>query len=157
MQFGKIDRTDFLIPPFMLFYFYLVFANVFDLPSISRGRLFHAEGLAWTGVGFCLAGLVFLAWSLVSFGGSFRIGIDLDKPGALVTSGAFAVSRNPIYVAFASVFLGQFLVFPNWVLLAYLGGAIWLFHRQVLREEAFMKEHYGEEFTAYCKEVRRYL
>ena len=64
MQFGKIDRTDFLIPPFMLFYFYLIFANAFDLPTVSRGVLFQSGGLAWAGVGFCLAGLVFLAWSL---------------------------------------------------------------------------------------------
>ena len=28
---GKLDRTDFLIPPFALFYFYLVFAAAFGL------------------------------------------------------------------------------------------------------------------------------
>jgi hypothetical protein len=32
MHFGRIDRTDFLIPPFALFYFYPVFAAAFDLP-----------------------------------------------------------------------------------------------------------------------------
>ena len=55
----------------------------------------------------------------------------------LVTTGIFAFSRNPIYIAFGLILLGQFLVFPNWILLVYLGAGTWLFHRQVLREEAF--------------------
>ena len=106
---------------------------------------------------FCLIGLLFLLWSLVSFGQSFRIGIDIDHPDQLITSGVFAVSRNPIYVAFAMILLGQFLVFSNWILLIYTGAAFWLFHRQILREEDFLKQHYGEAFMAYCQRVRRYL
>jgi protein-S-isoprenylcysteine O-methyltransferase Ste14 len=69
----------------------------------------------------------------------------------------FAFSRNPIYVAFASILLGQFLIFPNWILLVYIGAATWLFHRQVLREEEFLKQHYGQEYAEYCQRVRRYL
>lgn len=30
MQFGRIDKKDFLIPPFALFYFYVVFAAAFN-------------------------------------------------------------------------------------------------------------------------------
>ena len=36
MNFGKIDKTDFLIPPFALFYFYLVFAAAFHLGNLLR-------------------------------------------------------------------------------------------------------------------------
>ena len=60
MHFGKIDKTDFLIPPFALFYFYLVFANGFNLPSVSKQEFFHSEILSWVGVFFCLTGLVLL-------------------------------------------------------------------------------------------------
>ena len=95
--------------------------------------------------------------SLVSFGSSFRIGIDTDHPDKLVTSGVFALSRNPLYVAFWIVLFGQFLVIPNWILLVYLGAATWLFNRQVLREEEYLKEHYGREYLEYCNRVRRYL
>jgi protein-S-isoprenylcysteine O-methyltransferase Ste14 len=98
-----------------------------------------------------------LPLSLVSFGKSFRVGIDVDHPDRLVTTGIFAVSRNPIYVGFACVLLGQFLVFPNWVLLIYLMAGIWLFNRQVLREEDFLRKHYGQEYVEYSKRVRRYL
>jgi len=157
MQFGKIDRTDFLIPPFALFYSYLVFAAVFHLPTVSQQEFFHPGLITWGGVFFCLAGLALLLWSIISFGQNFRVGIDSDAPGKLITSGAFAFSRNPIYVAFASILVGQFMNFPNWILLVYTSAALWLFHRQVLREEDFLKKHYSMEFAEYCNRVRRYL
>lgn len=157
MQFGKIDKTDFLIPPFALFYFYLIFAAAFNLPAVSRQVFFQSEPIAWMGVLLCLAGLTLLAWSLVSFGSSFRIGIDVDRPDQLITTGAFAFSRNPIYVAFAMILTGQFLIFPNIILLVYLFAAVALFHRQVLREEDFLKQYYGQDYADYCRRVRRYL
>ena len=157
MNFGKIDRTDFLIPPSALFYFYTVFANTFNLPAVSTQEFFHSEVISWIGVFFCLAGLSLLLWSLISFGQSFRVGIDMEHPDKLIASGVFAFSRNPIYVAFASILLGQFLIFPNWILLVYLGAGIWLFHRQVLREEDYLKKHYGNEYLEYCKRAGRYL
>jgi protein-S-isoprenylcysteine O-methyltransferase Ste14 len=157
MNFGKIDKTDFLIPPFALFYFYLIFANSFHLPTVSRQEFLHSEGIAWLGVLLCLVGLMLLLWSIISFGESFRVGIDKEHPDKLITSGVFAYSRNPIYAAFAIILLGQFLVFSNWIVLIYTAAAIWLFHRQVLREEENLKEHYGKEYLEYCQRVKRYL
>ena len=157
MKFGEIDKTDFLIPPFAFFYFYLIFAHSFNLPTVSTHKFFHSEIIAWVGVLFCLAGLLLLAWSLVSFGQSFRVGIDTEQPDKLITTGIFAFSRNPIYTAFASILLGQFLIFPNWIILVYMGAGVWLFHRQVLREEDYLKKHYGSEYLDYCNRVRRYI
>jgi protein-S-isoprenylcysteine O-methyltransferase Ste14 len=157
INFGKIDKTDFLIPPFAFFYFYIVFAAAFNFPTVSTQDFFHSEVISWIGVFFCLTGLSLLLWSLISFGQSFRVGIDTEHPDKLITSGIFAFSRNPIYVAFALILLGQFLIFSNWMLLVYLGAAIWLFHRQVLREEEYLQEHYGKEYLEYCDRVRRYF
>jgi protein-S-isoprenylcysteine O-methyltransferase Ste14 len=157
MKFGEIDKTDFLIPPIMLFYFYLVFAAAFGWPSVVRRPLFYSAPVAWLGVSACAAGLLLLLWSLISFKQSFRIGIDTDRPDTLITSGIFAFSRNPIYVAFALILIGEFLIFPNWVFLAYIAGSMLLVHRQVLREEDYLKAHYGREYLDYCNRVRRYL
>jgi protein-S-isoprenylcysteine O-methyltransferase Ste14 len=157
MNFGRIDNKDFLIPPFAIFYFYIVFAAAFNFPSVSRQELFHSGMVSWVGVLLCLAGLFLLFLSLVSFGKSFRVGIDQDHPDKLVTTGIFALSRNPIYVAFGFVLLGQFLVFSNWILLVYMVAAIWLFHRQVSREEEYLRNHYGQQYSEYCDRVRRYL
>lgn len=157
MHLGELDKTDFLIPPVALFYFYTIFAAAFHWPLVSTQVFFRSGVIAWIGVGLCYAGLLVLFASLVSFGRSFRVGIDVDQPDKLVTTGIFAVSRNPIYVGFAVVLVGQFLVFPNWVPFAYLVAGFILFHRQVLREESFMRQHYSEDYVEYCRRVRRYL
>ena len=157
MKFGEIDKKDFLIPPFALFYFYLVFAAAFGWPTVAAHRFFQSGSIAWVGVILCVVGLALLLWSLISFGRSFRIGIDTDRPDALITSGIFALSRNPIYVAFAFVLSGEFLIFPNWILLIYAAGFCALVHRQVLREEDYLNAHYGQAYLDYCSRVRRYL
>jgi len=83
--------------------------------------------------------------------------IGEGKKTQFLTTGVFAFSRNPIYVAFGFVLFGQFLIFSNWILLAYMGAALWLFHRQVLREEEYLKKYYGKEYSGYCNRVRRYF
>lgn len=155
--FGKIDRKDFLIPPFAFFYFYLVFARALRLPLPSGQEFVRSNVTAWPGIGLCGAGLLLFLAGLLSFGRSFRVGIDAEHPDQLIASGVFAYTRNPMYVAFGFVLVGQFLIFSNWTLLAYTIAGFWLFHRQVLREEDFLRKHYGEAFAEYCQRVRRYL
>lgn len=157
MKFGSIDKTDFIIPPFALFFFYIVFAAAFGWPTPSRQSFFASESVAWIGVGLCGLGLVLFAWSIVSFGRSFRVGIDTASPDRLVTTGLFAFSRNPIYVAFGIILLGEFLIVPNWIVLLYLIAGVGLFHRQVVREEAYLESHYGAPYDEYCRRVRRYF
>jgi protein-S-isoprenylcysteine O-methyltransferase Ste14 len=157
MHFGKLDKTDFLIPPVALFYFYTLFATAFGWPLADHDRFFRSTAVAWVGVALCVGGVLVLVASLVSFGNSFRVGIDADQPGRLVTTGIFAVSRNPIYVGFFGFLLGEFLAFPTWTPLIALAVATVLFHRQVLREEGFMRQRYGQEYVEYCGRVRRYL
>ena len=157
MKFGEIDKKDFLIPPFAFFYFYVVFAAAFHLPNVSTQEFFRSKLVSWIGVLFCVAGLSVLLISLISFGKSFRIGIDPDQPDKLVTTGIFGFSRNPIYVAFGLVLTGEFLVFPNWILLVYPVTVGWLIHRQVLREEEFLRAHYGQSYSEYSQRVRRYV
>ena len=68
IHFGEIDKKDFLIPPFAIFYFYVVFAAAFDLPTVSRQEFFHSEIVSWIGVLFCLAGLLLLILVLFHLG-----------------------------------------------------------------------------------------
>jgi protein-S-isoprenylcysteine O-methyltransferase Ste14 len=157
IHFGNLDRKDFLIPPIALLYFYTIFANAFGWPTLSQQEFFHSDIVAWIGIGLCATGLLLFIWSIASFGRSFRVGIDTENPDKLIKTGVFAHSRNPIYVAFWVVLLGEFLVFPNWILLVYLVAGTWLLHRQVLREEAYLSTHYGQEYTEYTSRVRRYI
>ena len=152
-----LEKADLIFVPFAGLYVYLAFANAFALRGGTKRWYFSSETLSWIGIAFCIAGLLLLLSALMSFGRSFRIGIDKGHSQKLVTTGIFGITRNPIYMAFSAILLGQFLVFPNWMMLVYLAAAIPLFHRQVLREEVFLKERYGKEYWDYCRHVRRYI
>lgn len=157
MRFGETDKSDFLIPPFVLFYFYTVFAHTFGLWTPGGPAFANMPLIAWAGVFACISGLAVFYWSLISFGDSFRVGIDDKSPAKLITTGVYEVTRNPIYLAFGLFVLGQFLIFPNLVTLIFMVCFGALAHRQVLREERFLRLHYGQFFEDYCGRVRRYL
>lgn len=157
VEFGKKDKTDFLILPFVFFYIYLIIANTFDLPTIPYQKLFQIQVISWIGVGTCFMGIILLIWALVSFKKSFRIGLTENSSQGLIKSGSFAISRNPIYVAFAIMLISQFLIYSSWILLRYIFLGILLFRRQILKEEAFLKEQYGDEYIKYSEQVRRWI
>lgn len=156
IQFGEMDKKDFLIPPGALLLFYIVFASAFGLPKMGA-ELFHNDFVGWIGAAACVIGILLFIYALASFGKSFRVGLDEDHPGELVTTGAFSISRNPIYTAFGLVLIGIFLIIPNWIILIYVFIGIWLFNRQILLEEQSLKKIYGEKYMEYCKRVRRFL
>lgn len=83
------------------------------LPQVFYKELFEVWALDMAGCGLLLAGNLIFAWALCSFGTSWRIGIDHQSPGSLVTSGVFSRTRNPIFIAADSIFLEVALIYGN--------------------------------------------
>ena len=79
-------------------------------------------------------------------------------PNALVTTGLFRFTRNPIYLADWVILLG-------WII--YLGAPLalpllWVFpkiieKRFITGEEARMRDHFGEKFDEWAKKTRRWI
>ena len=157
--FGRTDKSDFLLVPAVMLVVYSVLAATFGWPLWSplRRSLWHSGVLAWTGVALNVLALAGMVWTLIGFGASFRVGIDESHPGGLVTTGAFGVSRNPIYVCFFIFLAGLCLIFASPLILAAAVGFAFLVNRQVRREEKYLLEHYGTPYQDYCRRVRRYL
>ena len=157
--FGKTDKSDLLLLPVFLVLIYAVIAGTFPLPmpELLIRPFWLSTVTGWLGLAMCAIALTGFFLTLRSFGNSFRIGIDTKHPDKLVTSGMFSISRNPIYVSFLLFFLGMFLVYPNIMLVCVFVLFSLAIHRQILREEAFLKTHYGKEYGDYCMKVQRYL
>ena len=157
--FGETDKSDFFFIPIFLIFVYTVLACAFDLPMPAPlvKPFWTSMAGEWVGFTLCMIALVGFFATLKSFGDSFRVGIDEKHPDKLVTSGMFALSRNPIYVSFLLFFSGMFLLYPNIPLICALVFFALAVHRQILREEAFLKVHYGKAYEDYCRRVRRYL
>ena len=157
--FGQTDKSDFILVPLVLAIAYTALARTFGLPilEVLIRPFWNSEIPGWGGLVLCVIAIVGFALTLVSFGKSFRVGIDESKPDKLVTSGMFSLSRNPIYVCFLMFFAGLFLIHRNIVIAVSILLFALAIHRQVLREEKFLAAHYGADYEDYRKKVRRYL
>jgi protein-S-isoprenylcysteine O-methyltransferase Ste14 len=157
--FGETQKTDFIIVPAVLFFFYAIVSSVYKLPfpQILIQNFVENKILIICAIVICTISLVWFAITLKTFGKSFRVGIDENTKDKLITNGTFSISRNPIYLAFITFFTGIFLAYPNIITLLFIILISLTIHRQILREEKFLKDHYGNEYDEYCGKVRRYL
>ena len=104
-----------------------------------------------------LAGLAFFALALAAFGDGWRVGIDTERPGELVTRGVFGISRNPIFVFMNAYAVGTFLLTGRLFFLIFALLAIAAMHAQIRREEAFLEDAYGDAYRSYRAATPRYL
>jgi protein-S-isoprenylcysteine O-methyltransferase Ste14 len=126
------------------------------VPTFMGMPLFESRLAAVLGVAAIVAGLVLFAAALWSFGRSWRIGIDLGRPGDLVTRGIFAHTRNPIFLFMDLYFLGTWLIQRDIFFLLFAMAAIGGIHYQIMQEERFLLKHYGEAYRRYFQTVPRY-
>lgn len=84
---------------------------------------------------------------------------DLDEPTkAIVTSGPYRFSRNPIYISFALIYLGIAAAFNALAALVFLPVALVVIDRSVIvREEKYLEQKFGEEYLSYKERVRRWV
>lgn len=116
--------------------------------------VFHPSFFLMATAALLLATAVSLmVWSVKAVGGH-----SINSPDALITSGPFSISRNPMYVAWFLVVVATFCFTGSlWVVLC-LGVALVLTHyAAVLPEEKLLKRQFGDSYLKYCESVRRYL
>ena len=126
-------------------------------PSALDAQLFEFLPAKFVGAALVSLGVIIFALAFVSFGDSWRVGVDVKTPGALVTTGIFSVSRNPIYVFLDLWFIGIFLVNGTLIFLIFAVLAVAVLHWQILQEESFLLNLYGRPYQNYYASTGRYL
>ena len=98
------------------------------------------------------SGIGLAAWAVASAGDA-----DIESDSALVTSGAYAVTRNPMYVGWSvsalalAVGTGSAWLLAGWV------AAVLALDREVDGEESRLMQRFGARYLAYRDRVPRYL
>ncbi|MGI9066645.1 MAG: methyltransferase family protein [Pyrinomonadaceae bacterium] len=128
-----------------------IFFSPFDMQVVS------SPPVKLIGVALVSLGLVVFAMAYVSFGDSWRVGFDVKSPGALVTTGIFSISRNPIYLCLDLWFIGTFLISGTLIFLIFAALAVAAMHWQIRQEEAFLSDLYGQPYRDYCGRTGRYV
>jgi protein-S-isoprenylcysteine O-methyltransferase Ste14 len=88
-----------------------------------------------------------------------RTGYDSNKSvNSLVTGGPYAISRNPIYLAWAIFQLGLGIWLGNpWIVLLLVPAIILVNMLAIIPEERFLEDRFGQGFRDYRSRVRRWL
>jgi protein-S-isoprenylcysteine O-methyltransferase Ste14 len=116
------------------------------------GAVAHAAGLVLFALGLAA---IFVAQ--VAMGKSWRIGVDEGERTDLVTSGPFAVVRNPIFAAMIPTSLGLTLMVPNTV--AFIGFAALVLALEIqvrLVEEPYLRKAHGQAYSTYAARTGRF-
>lgn len=135
-----------------------VAAPIADLAGLARFDALDRNAFAVVGTVIALSGVLLTLAAQLSMGDSWRIGVDATERTALVTTGAFAVVRNPIFSAMLVTAIGLALMVPNAIALAGVVSLVVALELQVRgAEEPYLSAAHGERYRAYGARVGRFV
>ena len=110
-------------------------------------------------------GFTVIVLSIVLFGLVLRTflasktSLDHRRPTtALIRSGPFRYSRNPIYVSMTMLGLGAGALLNNfWIVLAMVPAVFVIRYFVIAKEEALLEKKFGDEYLRYKASVRRWI
>ncbi len=129
-------------------------------------RAFPQAGMSLPGRGFICAatgaaGLAICALGILPFRRA-RTTVDPTRPeraSALVTTGIYSVTRNPMYLGMLLVIVAWGLYLANTVglIMAPLVFVLYIDRVQIPREERALAAAFGGDYSEYSSRVRRWL
>lgn len=121
-------------------------------------RIAHSPALVFAGYTLVAISLLIIGTSSWSFR-RFNTHIEPWKPTTrIITTGCFAVSRNPIYLALCVACVGIGMILHSWwMVFSVIPAALLLYHLVIAREEAYLEKKFGEAYVQYKRHVRRWL
>lgn len=156
---GEADHAGVRIPPPILFLSGLALGLALEW-LWPLGWL--ADQPAWLqfGIGGLLivAGIALMALAMGLFHTAGTAIPPWEPTTALVTTGVYRYSRNPIYLSVVMLYVGLALLFAAaWALILLVPALIILHYAVIRREEAYLDRRFGEAYRQYRARVRRWI
>ena len=103
-------------------------------------------------------GLALVGWGMVTFLNGRTPIMPIRPARALVTSGPYRFTRNPMYVGLTALYVGVALLANLAWPMVLLPAVLLAMNALVIgREERYLLAEFGETYEAYCKARRRWL
>lgn len=153
------DRAEVAIKPPFLFMGALMLGALLSLVIPLGPRLASPNGQALAvGVTFVAIGFALAAFSVRSFRRAGTSVVPGEPSTALVVTGPYHVTRNPIYIGLVLIYFGLAVILTSlWVLLLLVPVLLILQRGVVEREEAYLERQFGEPYRRYQARVPRWL
>lgn len=140
---------------------YLITLTNLLIPKLQNraGKITMLETsfLKYTGYVFIFIALVIGLMALYEMRNSWRVGIRHDQKTELVTTGIYALSRNPYFLSYDILFIGIFLIYPSLTLLVLITALMIVFHQMIKEEELYLEKMQGDPYRIYREKVPRYF
>ena len=151
------DAPDVLIHPPIALVIALVIGFALNwfvpLPFVPPG-IPHIQ----VGVLLAVAALLVIRWAITSFRKARTNILTSQATTAIVATGPFAYSRNPIYVAAMVGMVAAAIAFNSlWFLVALVVIFFVLRYGVIAREEIYLERKFGAPYLDYKSKVRRWL
>jgi protein-S-isoprenylcysteine O-methyltransferase Ste14 len=109
------------------------------------------------GLGLAVGGQALTLFAQGNMGSRWRVGVPETAPDALVTTGLFGLSRNPVFLGMLAMTAGLAVAVPSPAMIA-CAVAFWIACEiQVRDEERFLQHSFGPAYLAYRSAVRRWI
>lgn len=128
----------------------------FDAYLVPIDVLWH-PAVILTGNALLLVSVAAALYVHFYLGREWRSGTRLDDDPRLITSGPFAVSRNPMMIFVIMGQVGLFLALPTVFTLVCLVVGVWAVTAQVRVEEQMLATRYGAAYEGYASQTPRWL
>jgi protein-S-isoprenylcysteine O-methyltransferase Ste14 len=112
--------------------------------------------MGWAGLSLMTAGLVVCSVAIRHMGTSWRMGVDREHPGALVTGGIYGRVRHPIYTGVMLIVCGAAAVTSDVLSIAVAAAAVVALPVQARLEEEFLAARHGDAYVEYRQRTRRF-
>ena len=153
-SFGdKFAYKSLLVIAFWLLY-HDIYYDVHRIQTAELVILPHLFFIQAISLMLTVLGLVLAIWARVTLGKNWSVTVTFKENHELIVQGPYAFVRHPIYTGILFMFLGTALAVGT------VGGLLsvpilfvsyWIKYR---KEEAFMIEHFGEQYREYMRRVR---
>ena len=159
---GTVDMTDGndapgvkIIPPLV----YLAGIVIGFLATIWMPIKIVANSVAWTVGGILILCGAVLAGSAILKFKDVGTTVRPDRAAStLVIAGPYKISRNPMYLGLALVYLGIAIARQSVWALILLPVVLAIIQRRAIEpEEAFLEKRFGANYVSYKEMVRRWL
>jgi protein-S-isoprenylcysteine O-methyltransferase Ste14 len=157
-QIDKSKGPGVFIPP-PLIYVLIFIASVFIQKEIPiTASIFQSWAIKVVGIIFLIIASFFLARSLRQFFQSKNTVILIKPASSLQKTGIYGISRNPMYVGLAIVYLGITCFIGNWWNIILFPVLFLIVQEYIIkREEKYLELEFGQQYEEYRIKVRRWL
>ncbi len=123
---------------------------------VQRGQPIEVPAaLVWPGFVVLAAGILMDIWAMATMARARTNILPHRAADRLVTSGPFALMRNPIYVGNTIATAGLGLALQNgWLLIATPIAALATHYLAVVREQTHLQEKFGQAWSDYAGRVK---